>query len=99
MKKKVYADYHGPRCTREHDGCVAQWKYWGTAQKSKAQNRSANHNADCIEKDGLNDLAALSYPLVGMQSQRDDDYIEYQIIDRQACPYRRVLRGMGLPRA
>lgn len=80
VKKKVYADYHGPRCTREHDGCVAQWKYWGTAQKSKAQNRSANHNADCIEKDGLNDLAALSYPLVGMQSQRDDDYIEYQIL-------------------
>ena len=80
VKKKVYADYHGPRCTREHDGCVAQWKYWGTAQKSKAQNRSANHNADCIGKDGLNDLAALSYPLLGMQSQRDDDYIEYQIL-------------------
>lgn len=80
MKKKVYADYHGPRCTREHDGCVAQWKYWGTAQKSKAQNRSANHNADCIGKDGLNDLATLSYPLLGMHSQRDDDYIEYQIL-------------------
>lgn len=80
MKKKVYADYHGPRCTREHDGCVAQWKYWGTAQKSKVQNRSANHNADCIGKDGLHDLAALSYPLLGMQSQRDNDYIEYQIL-------------------
>ncbi len=80
MKKKVYADYHGPRCTREHDGIVAQWKYHGTARKSRASVRTANHNADCIGKDGLHDLAALSQPLLGMQSQRDNDYIEYQIL-------------------
>lgn len=80
MEKKVYADYHGPRCTREHDGKVAQWKYYGTAQKSKAVQTYANYNADCILDSGLHDVAALSYPLVGMQSQRDPDYIEYQIL-------------------
>ncbi len=78
--KKVYADYHGPRCTREHDGILAQWKYYGTAKKSRAAQTAANHNADCIGVSGLHDLAALSYPLVGMQSQRDPDYIEYQIL-------------------
>lgn len=80
MEKKVYADYHGPRCTREHDKKLGQWKYYGVAQKSKVKNREANYNADCIKENGLFDLAALSYPLLGMQSQRDEDYIEFQIL-------------------
>lgn len=80
MEKKVYADYHGPRCTREHDKKLGQWKYYGTAQKSKVQNRKANYNADCIKENGLFDLATLAYPLLGMQSQRDEDYIEFQIL-------------------
>lgn len=80
MEKKVYADYHGPRCTRQHDGKTAQWKYFGTAKMSGAEHTCANHNADCINEAGLHDIAALSYPLVGMQSQRDEAYIEYQIL-------------------
>ena len=80
MEKKVYADYHGPRCTREHDEKLGQWKYYGIAQKSKVQNREVNYNADCIKENGLFDLATRSYPLLGMQSQRDEDYIEFQIL-------------------
>lgn len=80
MEKKVYADYHGPRCTREHDEKLGQWKYYGIAQKSKVKNREVNYNADCIKENGLFDLATRSYPLLGMQSQRDEDYIEFQIL-------------------
>ena len=53
MEKKIYADYHGPRCTRECDGEVAQWKYYGTAKKSRAAQTYANHNADFILKSVL----------------------------------------------
>ena len=85
MEKKIYADYHGPRCTRECDGEVAQWKYYGPAKKSRAAQTYANHHADFIGPDGLHDLAARCYPLVGMQSQRDPIYIEYQILTAKAA--------------
>lgn len=80
MNKKVYADYHGPRFTRAHDGEFAQWQYSGIARKSKVVDRSCNYNPDLIEDTGLNNIATMSYPMVGMQSQHDVDYIEYQIL-------------------
>ena len=38
------------------------------------------NNPDVIGEDGRRKLAAAAYPLVGMQSQMDPDYHEYQIL-------------------
>ncbi|GMQ59162.1 hypothetical protein AN1V17_35590 [Vallitalea sediminicola] len=77
---KVYADYHGPRCTRVIDGELGHWKFAGCAKKSKVKDRTVNYNGDLILQNGLNDIAAMCYPMVGMQSQNDPHYIEYQIL-------------------
>ncbi|GKX29774.1 hypothetical protein SH1V18_22540 [Vallitalea longa] len=83
--KKVYADYHGPRCTRIVDGELGHWKFSGTAKKSKVKNRTVNYNGDLILENGLNDVAAMSYPITGIQSQNDPHYIEYQILLAKAA--------------
>lgn len=80
--KKVFADYHGYRYTRENDGQLGNWK---TALKSSSTSVSepysiANYNADIIDANGKNELAAMSNPLVGMQSYNDEDYLEYQVL-------------------
>ncbi len=80
QEKKVYADYHGPRYTREHDGNLGNWSFAGTAKNSKTENQRAVRNGDLIGADGSRDLAAAAYPLVGMQSQMDPYYQEYQIL-------------------
>lgn len=79
-QKKVYADYHGPRYTREHDGNVGNWGFVGEAKNSGAANKKVINNPDVIGEDGRRKLAAAAYPLVGMQSQMDPDYHEYQIL-------------------
>ena len=78
--KKVYADYHGPRYTRDIQGSTGLWSYTGNASKSKTTDTFVNYNGDLIGKDGRNQIAATAYPIVGMQSQNDPDYIEYQIL-------------------
>lgn len=83
--KRVYADYHGPRYTRDIDGATGQWSYTGTASKSTATQTSFNYNADIIGDDGRNQIASVSYPAIGMNSQSDPDYIEYQILLAKAA--------------
>lgn len=78
--KKVYADYHGPRYTREHDGNLGNWKFVGDAKKSNTDKHFFAFNGDLIDENGKNQIATTAYPIVGMQSQLDKDYIEYQVL-------------------
>ena len=80
VEKKVYADYHGPRYKREHDGNVGNWGYSGEAKNTNTENKKVVKNADLFLENGQRDLAAEAYPLVDMQSQMDEDYQEYQIL-------------------
>ncbi len=79
-EKKVYADYHGPRYTREHDGNTGNWSFTGQAKNTATGNTRVVNNSDLILENGNRDLAAAAYPLIGMQSQMDPDYQEYQIL-------------------
>lgn len=83
--KRVYADYHGPRYTRAHDGALGNWAYSGTAAKSHASQTYFSYQPDLLDENNREDLASSSYPLVGMQSQLDDDYMEYQILSAKAA--------------
>lgn len=78
--KKIFAEYHNPRYTRELDGELGNWAYTNESKSSKAAVRRCNYNADLIDEKGRNQLAAVHYPVIGMQSQNDPDYIEYQIL-------------------
>lgn len=84
-EKKVYADYHGPRRTRPHDGELGLWSHRRTARESTARQTTFTYNADLIGADGRHQLAASAYPAVGMQSQLDPDYLEYQILLAKAA--------------
>ncbi len=84
-ERKIYADYHSPRYTREHDGAVGVWKFSTVARTSKLPNREVNRNADLIDADGRHELAAAAYPLVGMQSELDPDYLEYQVLSAKTA--------------
>jgi hypothetical protein len=84
-ERKIYADYHSPRYTREHDGAVGVWKFTTVARTSKVPNREVNRNADLIDADGRHELAAAAYPLVGMQSELDPDYLEYQVLSAKTA--------------
>jgi len=84
-ERKIYADYHSPRYTREHDGAVGVWKFSSVARTSKVPNREVNRNADLIDADGRHELAAAAYPLVGMQSELDPDYLEYQVLSAKTA--------------
>ena len=83
--KKVYADYHGVRYTRQHDGQLGRWSMFASTTKSKAGRPYLCYNADNILADGTRDIASAAYPLVGMQSDLDPDYIEYQILTAKAA--------------
>jgi hypothetical protein len=84
-ERKIYADYHSPRYTREHDGAVGVWKFSGVAKTSKVPNPEVNLNPDLIDGDGRHQLAAAAYPLVGMQSELDPDYLEYQVLSAKTA--------------
>ncbi len=84
-ERKIYADYHSPRYTREHDGAVGVWKFSSVARTSKVPDREVNRNADLIDADGRHELAAAAYPLVGMQSELDPDYLEYQVLSAKTA--------------
>jgi len=82
-QKKVYADFHGTRFTREVEGEFGEWKY---AQKLTNNTCAPDltYNPDLI-LNGRHDIAAVDYPLVGMQSQYDPDYMEYTILSAKAA--------------
>lgn len=83
--KKVYADYHGVRYTREHDGKNGRWEMYAGTERSSTGRRTLCYNADIVDSTGRHDIAAVAYPLVGMQSSLDRDYIEYQILSAKAA--------------
>ncbi|SHF00552.1 hypothetical protein SAMN05444274_103224 [Mariniphaga anaerophila] len=83
--KKVYADYHGVRYTRQHDGKLGRWEMYANTEKSATERKTLCYNADNILENGRHDIAATAYPLVGMQSNLDPDYIEYQILSAKAA--------------
>ena len=83
--KKVYADYHGTRYTREHDGMLGRWSYYADTGKSKTPTKRLCYNADIILENGRHDIAAVAYPLVGMQSALDPEFIEYEILTAKAA--------------
>lgn len=78
--KKIYADYHGVRYTREHDGMLGRWAYYANTEKSKTGRKTLCYNADNILDNGRHEIAAVNYPQIGMYSNLDPDYIEYQIL-------------------
>ena len=83
--KKIYADYHGVRYTRDHDGKLGRWEMHADTRKSKTGRATICCNADFVDENGRHDIAAVAYPRVGMQSNLDPDYIEYQILSAQAA--------------
>ena len=76
--KKVYADFHTYRYTREHDGQLGNWKQ--EAQSPVAPYHIANYNADLMDENGVHQLAAPGTPPIGMQSYNDPDYAEYHVL-------------------
>lgn len=83
--KKIYADYHGVRYTRAHDGKLGRWEMHADTRKSATGRRSLCYNADFMDAAGRHEIAAVAYPVVGMQSNLDPDYIEYQILSAKAA--------------
>lgn len=83
--KKVYADYHGVRYTREHDGMLGRWAYYANTEKSKTGRKTLCYNADMVLDNGRREIAAVAYPQVGIQSNLDSDYIEYQILSAKTA--------------
>lgn len=83
--KKVYADFHGVRYTRQFDGKLGRWEMYANTEKSATGRKTLCYNADLIDADGKNQIAAVAYPVVGMQSNLDPDYIEYQILSAKTA--------------
>ena len=84
-QKKVYADYHGTRRTRLVDGDLGEWKYFSQLNSNPVGLKHVTYNPDLILENGQHDIAAANYPLVGMQSQLDPLYIEYQILSAKSA--------------
>ena len=83
--KKVYADFHGVRYTRQHDGKLGRWEMYANTEKSATGRKSLCYNADLIDSEGRHEIAAVTYPQAGMQSNLDPDYIEYQILSAKTA--------------
>ena len=83
--KKVYADYHGVRYTRQHDGKLGRWEMYADTRQSATGRKTLCYNADLIDSIGRHQIAAQAYPQVGMQSNLDEDYIEYQILSAKTA--------------
>ncbi len=83
--KKVYADYHGVRYTREHDGKLGRWEMHADTRQSATGRKTLCYNADLVDSTGRHQIAAQAYPQVGMQSNLDEDYIEYQILSAKSA--------------
>ena len=83
--KKIYADYHGVRYTREHDGMLGRWSYYANTENSSTGRKTLCYNADLIQECGKREIAAVAYPLAGIQSNLDPDFIEYQILSAKAA--------------
>ena len=85
LPKQVYALHFPHHRTREHDGALGAWQKTLTAKLSKARKTSFNYNPDLIDATGRHQIAATVYPYVGMQSDLDPDYQEFQILTAKAA--------------
>ncbi|HET6430492.1 MAG TPA: hypothetical protein VFJ30_18925 [Phycisphaerae bacterium] len=85
LAKQVYALYFPHHRTREYDGNLGSWQKTLTAKDSKARQTYVNYNPDLIGPCGRHDVAAKVYPLVGMQSDMDPDYQEFQILQARTA--------------
>lgn len=83
--RKIYADYHGVRYTRAHDGKLGRWEMYADTRRSSTGRATLCYNADFMDETGRHDIAAAAYPEVGMQSNLDPDYLEYQILTAKAA--------------
>ncbi len=83
--KKVYADFHGVRYSRAHDGKLGRWEMHADTRKSATGRERLCYNADFVDSLGRHDIAAVAYPAVGMQSDLDPHAIEYKILSAKAA--------------
>ena len=83
--KKVYADYHGVRTTRVMEGEYGNWRYISNTSGSANGPKRLAYNPDLILENGRENIAAANYPEVGMQSQLDPAYIEYEILSAKVA--------------
>lgn len=95
--KKVYADYHGTRYTREHDGMLGRWSFYDNTEQSSTPIKSLAYNADIILENGHNDIAAVAFPMAGIQSALDPDFIEYEILTAKAAKIDGFFIEWGFP--
>ena len=85
LPKQVYALYFPHHRNREHDGRLGAWQKSLTAEQSKAEKTYFNYNPDLIDANGRHQIAATVYPYLGMQSDMDSDYQEFQILQAKVA--------------
>ncbi|HET6430493.1 MAG TPA: hypothetical protein VFJ30_18930, partial [Phycisphaerae bacterium] len=85
LRKFIIADYFPYHRTREHDGATGSWRQTRLAAESKAATTFFNYNPDLLDPAGLPQIAAKVRPLVGMQSDLDPDYQEFQILQAKTA--------------
>lgn len=95
--KKVYVDYHGTRYSREHDGMLGRWSYYDLSEKSATPMKLMCYNGDNILESGRNDIAAVHYPLTGIQSNLDPDFIEFQVLSAKTAKIDGIFIEWGYP--
>ncbi|SDD25811.1 glycoside hydrolase family 71/99 protein [Niabella drilacis] len=95
--KKVYVDYHGTRYSREHDGMLGRWSFYGLSGKSETPLKLMCYNGDNILENGKHQIAAVHYPLTGIQSNLDPDFIEYQILSARTAKIDGIFIEWGFP--
>jgi len=78
--KRVFADYFAHHVSRVHDAQIGPWLIDNVARESHAEQTRFVYNADLIDQQGRHQLAAPAYPLLGLQSDMDCDYQEFQIL-------------------
>ena len=79
--KLVLAVYHGVRRTRKHDGSNGLWSLQAKSSRTKAVSKAHAWNSDIVNPDGSRDPASIfGEPEIGVQSELDPDYHEYQIL-------------------
>jgi len=84
-QKLVLADYMPTHTTRVAGGSLGLWRYDGNAAASTASVTRRVSNGDLIGQDGRNSIASMVYPATGPQSEEDEDYLEYQVLQAKAA--------------
>ena len=96
--RKVYALYHGFRRTREHDGDLGSWKQFFSTESTLTGQKSVNYNPDLLDGSGRAQMASVNGgPIIGMQSELDEDYIEYEILLAKMSHIDGFLVDFGFP--